>query len=80
MTKVSFHVQQCEETSPESVPVEWWDINSKSLGKVWDDTVTTGAVTDWSQCPTAARAQESELQFWWEESNMGQGARNLPHA
>jgi hypothetical protein len=72
-------VQKCvqdEARVQDSVPVERWVMDPDSSGEVWDDTVSTGEVGDWGQCPTAARVTESELQFWWEESNMGQGARH----
>jgi hypothetical protein len=67
---------QDEARVQDSVPVERWVMDPDSSGEVWDDTVSTGEVGDWGQCPTAARVTESELQFWWEESNMGQGARH----
>ena len=72
-------MQQCvqdEVVVQDTVPVERWVMDPHSSGEVWDDTVSTGEVGDWGQCPTAAGVTESELQFWWEESNMGQGTRH----
>ena len=46
---------------------EHWVLEAKSSGRVWENSVFTGPVKDWQQCPLPPK--ESEFRAWYDSLN-----------